>query len=587
MDDPRLVALGLVPPAQQEQQAKETSGAPGPAPAAPAFPPSPYTPPANPFSAAARAIPEYGDPFTPSAPAAPPQPTQVQQPQQPSASSVPSIFNAPGSPFSFAPPAATASPAAPAYTPAPSAPAAPVSANTPFTMASSAAAPASFPAVAPVPVPSGKTAPSSKDARKEARRAAEAAKKSAEAAKRAAKLAEREAGKAAIAPALASVVAPVRGPTVRVEPVAPPKAQPWTLLMAAIAKHPAVIRKEVRSGLFRTMRLELAPIGIALVGLRGGSAYSWSEVKSVDARRGRIEFKTEANRERVSKSKEGGYTYTPYVEKMTRELLISIEGAGEPGLAPHLTRVMDDMRTSKFNYQATSWLEYENAVERLKGEFSEHDDQFVPAVAGALFAFTFLAGLFVLPEIVNLASDIRPPAGSGAFVIQPRYGWLDLRSFVMAVGLSALVTRLVLRLGLGSSAMSWARGTLRGWHTSGPMAARIATRELARLILGTSVTAAALLLGFAAYAPTVASTLVVDSGGIRDTVPLPLIGIERTWSDVSDVVKTPSPGRLEAFGVTVRFSDGRTITTLDHDLSGGTDGQLFQRATSWWQGATR
>jgi hypothetical protein len=96
----------------------------------------------------------------------------------------------------------------------------------------------------------------------------------------------------------------------------------------------------------------------------------------------------------------------------------------------------------------------------VRGEFAEHDDPFVPAVAGALFAFIFFAGLFILPEIVNLASDIRPPAG--AFVVQPRYGWFDVRSFVMAVGLSALLTRLVLRLGLGSSALSWARGTVRG-----------------------------------------------------------------------------------------------------------------------------
>src|SRR5207249_9161698 len=106
----------------------------------------------------------------------------------------------------------------------------------------------------------------------------------------------------------------------------------------------------------------------------------------------------------------------------------------------------------------------------------------------------FVAGLFTLPVIVNLVSDIRPPAGSGAFVIQPRSSWLDVRSFVMAVGLSALLTRLVLRLGLGLTALSWARGAARGWHTTGPRVLRIATRELARLLLGTSVAAGALFL---------------------------------------------------------------------------------------------
>ena len=116
---------------------------------------------------------------------------------------------------------------------------------------------------------------------------------------------------------------------------------------------------------------------------------------------------------------------------------------------------------------------------------------------------------------------------------------------------------------------------------------RIATRELARLLLGTTVAAAALFLGFAAYAPTVASTLVIDNVGVREVVPLPIIGVDKKWEGVSEVQKSEGPGRLEGFGVTVFFSDGRWVTTVDHDLSGGTDGQLLRAATSWWQNATR
>ena len=121
-------------------------------------------------------------------------------------------------------------------------------------------------------------------------------------------------------------------------------------------------------------------------------------------------IKTEADREKLVKTKEST-TMQPYVEKLTRSLVVSIDGAAEPGLAPHVAKVMQDMKAQTFNYHATSWLEYENALERTRSEFSEHDDPFVPAVAGALFAFIFVAGLFILPEIVNLASDIRPPAG--------------------------------------------------------------------------------------------------------------------------------------------------------------------------------
>lgn len=652
MDDPRLVALGLVPPPPGEEKAPEAEDSAAAPPASQDWQvpqESQYMPAPNPFSEAANTIPQYPDPFTTPLPpqtpvAAPPPP-----PQQPA---VPSIFNSPNSPFAFAPPAATS--AAPPEAP-PSAPEMgprPFEAPSPFTSPSSpfsvGPVPTSFTAAAPV-------APAKID-KKALKRAEEEAKKNAELAEenavRAAKIAEVDAKKnaklaaaqakidevdarknAKLAAAQAKIdereakknakrakpaaqeaasqvptafaaptyVAPPPTPFVPLAPFTPPapfappvtaapsapvKPPAYLELMAAIAKHPAVIRKDVRVGFVGRARLELTPIGIALVGLRSGTAYTWSEVKDVQAGRGRLLIKTEADRERVVKTKEGTATQ-PYVEKLTRAMVVSIEGASEPGLAPYVARVMEDMRAQTFNYQSTSWLEYENALERVRGEFAEHDDPFVPAVAGALFAFIFLAGLFILPEIVNLASDIRPPAGSGAFVVQPRYGWLDPRSFVMAVGLSALLTRLVLRLGLGSSALSWARGSVRGWHTTGPLVLRIATRELARLLLSTSVAAAALFLGFAAFAPTVASTLVIDSVGLREVVPLPFMGIERQWAGVTDVQKSEGPGRLEGFGVTVFFSDGRWVTTIDHDLSGGTDGQLLKAADSWWKNATR
>jgi hypothetical protein len=656
MDDPRLVALGLVPPPPGQEKAPEAESWT----AAPEAPPvtsdwqptqqSQYLPtPPNPFSEAANTIPQYPDPFTtPLPPVTPPTPPAPQQP------AVPSIFNSPNSPFSFAPGAAA--PAAPAreYTTAPdyksSAPTpATYTAPSPFTAANApfgvATAPTTFTPAAPV------AAPTTKEGKKAALRAIEEAKKAAKIAEenaekaakiaeedakrnaklaaaqakideREAKIAEREAKKAAereakqakrakllapevtptapfvaapfAPPAPASVAqpAPTRfapqaatpfSPAAVAIPAQPQKTPPYVELMNAIGKHPAVIRKDVQYGYFGRARLELSPMGFALVGLRTGTAYTWNEVKEIKASRGRLEIKTEADRERVVKTKEATTTQ-PYVEKLTRALVISIDGATEPGFAPYIAKVMQDMKAQTFNYHATSWLEYENALERVRGEFSEHDDPFVPAVAGALFAFIFVAGLFILPEIVNLASDIKPPAG--AFVVQPRYGWFDVRSFVMAVGLSALLTRLVLRLGLGSSALSWARGSVRGWHTSGPLALRIATRELARLLLGTSFAAAALFLGFSAFAPTVASTLVIDSVGLREVVPLPIIGVDKKWSEVNDVQKSEGPGRLEGFGVTVFFRDGRWVTTVDHDLSGGTDGQLLQRATSWWKTAT-
>jgi hypothetical protein len=68
---------------------------------------------------------------------------------------------------------------------------------------------------------------------------------------------------------------------------------------------------------------------------------------------------------------------------------------------------------------------------------------------------------------------------------------------------------------------------------------------------------------------------------------MPIVGVDRKWSEVSDVQKSIGPGRLEGFGVTVVFNDRRFITTIDHYLAGGTDSQLLKSATSWWQNATR
>jgi hypothetical protein len=677
MDDPRLVALGLVPPPPGQQETEETPAAPAPPAATPDWAPleqsqympqpDQYVPKAdqyvpqpdpqpNPFSEAANTIPHYPDPFTtPLPPAAPPKPASPPP-------TVPSIFNSPNSPFSFAPQA----PAPEAPTPSEwtssqfnAAPSPFTSANSPF---SAGAASTSF-TPPPVAAPAGKVDKKAikraeEEAKKNAKLAEENAVKAAKLAeieakknaklaaaqaivddreakknaklaaaqliidereaKKAAKLAaeqakidEREAKKAAkrdkrgeqvaaatpvfvpppqaftppAAPKPFTPPAPFTPPVIAV-PVVPLKPPAYLDLMAAIGKHPNVIRTGVRFGMFGRARLELAPIGVALVGLRTGTAYTWNEVKDIQGNRGRLLLKTEADREKVVKTKESTTTQ-PYVEKLTRALVISIDGATEPGLAPYVAKVMQDMKAQTFNYHATSWLEYENALERVRGEFAEHDDPFVPAVASALFAFIFFAGLFMLPEIVNLASDIRPPAGSGAFVVQPRYSWLDLRSFVMAVGLSALLTRLVLRLGLGSSALAWARGTVRGWHTSGPQVLRFAIRELARILLSTSVAVAALFLGFAAFAPTVASTLVIDNVGLHEVVPLPIVGIDKKWSEVTDVQRSEGPGRLEGIGVTIFFSGGRWITTVDHDLSGGTDNQLLRTATSLWQNATR
>src|SRR6185295_13780301 len=114
----------------------------------------------NPFSEAANSIPHYPDPFTTPLPPEQPRPAPPPQP------AVPSIFNSPNSPFSFAPQAATAPAPEPPPAPsewvpsqlnaAPSQPAPPspfTSVNSPFSVG---ATPTSFTPAPPVAATTGK-----------------------------------------------------------------------------------------------------------------------------------------------------------------------------------------------------------------------------------------------------------------------------------------------------------------------------------------------------------------------------------------------------------------------------------------------
>lgn len=349
-------------------------------------------------------------------------------------------------------------------------------------------------------------------------------------------------------------------------------------LLAEIVGHSGAIRKDVRLGLFWRAQLVMTPRGFALVRWRKAVAYAWSEVKDIRASRGAVVIATQADRERVVKTKEGT-KFRQYVERRTHRIQLNFEGATEPHVAAELARVLEDMRAGKFSFNSTSWHELENGLERIRGQFADQDDPIVPTAAATLWIFLGLMSLIIVPEAVNLATDFRPALG--AFAIQPRYEAFDPRTIVAAFSVSALLTRLVLRAALGEQADIWARGTLRGWHTAGSHRMRLATRQLARVLLGTTPAAALVLVCVAAFLPTAASTLMIDAAGIREVAPLPLVGIDRGWNNVIDVIKTPSLERLQKFGVTIRFEDGREVTTVGHDLAGGNDGQLFERANAW------
>jgi hypothetical protein len=243
-----------------------------------------------------------------------------------------------------------------------------------------------------------------------------------------------------------------------------------------------------------------------------------------------------------------------------------------------LARVLEDMRTTKFSFKGTSWIEYQNALDRLRATFHEQDDAILPAAAVGLWVAVGLMAMFLVPVSLNGASARAVP--SGVFAISDPLGAFDPRSIIAGFALSALVAAVVLRFALGPSANVWARGAARGWARSESRpAVRFAVRQMGRLLLASSSAAVIVLLALLAFWPNIAATVLVDSNGVRNEVLLPFISLDEPWSRTADIFKE-SDG-----GVSIRFADGRGATTEGHELGGGTKTQFFERTTTWWKAA--
>ncbi len=189
-------------------------------------------------------------------------------------------------------------------------------------------------------------------------------------------------------------------------------------------------------------------------------AYQWSEVREIAVRRGAIVVKTEAPREKLVKKKEA-VTVVAYVEKRTRAMRVLIDGVPEPSLVPAFARILEDMRTAKFSYNGTSWIEYQNAVDRAHTEFQHQDDIVLPAAAGGMWLAIGLLAMALIPLAMNAANARAVPAGT--FSISDPLGAFDPRSIIAGFALSALITTVVMRFAMGPVWKVWARGAARGW----------------------------------------------------------------------------------------------------------------------------
>jgi hypothetical protein len=346
-------------------------------------------------------------------------------------------------------------------------------------------------------------------------------------------------------------------------------------LLRAIVDFASAVRVDARVGVpAKLARLSFAPAGLAVTHAKGSDAYRWSEVRSVAVRRGAIVVRTEAPRERLVRRKDA-VQITPYTEKRARAVRVVIDGVDEPSLVPSFARILEDMRTGKFSYSGTSWIEHQNAFDRLHAAFLEQDDAVLPAAVAGLWLAVGLLATIVIPVAMNVAAARAVPAG--AFAIADRLGPLDPRSVIAGFALSAMVATLVLRLGLGAPATVWARGAARGWaRKDSRRLVRIGVRQLGRIVLASSSAAAILLLALLSFWPNVAATVFVGPDGVRNEVLLPFISLDESWSRAVEIAQGPD-------GVTIRFADGRTAATVGHELAGGTETQFYERSNAWWK----
>jgi hypothetical protein len=349
--------------------------------------------------------------------------------------------------------------------------------------------------------------------------------------------------------------------------------------LLAIASDGAAVRADAHNGSFRSLVHVLAsPAGFALVGERSGEAFAWSEVRSITVSRGYVFVRTEAVRATVVRTKHGPEVRRS-LEQRGHALRMMIDDVEEPGLSATFARVLDDLRGGTFTYHGTTWHDHANAIERLKDDFTDQDDAILPLAAAAMWVMLGLLMMLVLAVIVNVVAARAVPAGT--FALAQRISPLDPRTIVASFAFSAMATTLVLRLALGRQAVVWARGAARGWHAHHGQARWLATRQLARILLGTATAAAITLLALLTFWLNVATTVFIDQEGVRNEVLLPFISIDERWRDAKDITRVTADDALDRPAVRIRFADGREVSTIGQQLGGGTEGQLFERANTW------
>lgn len=330
-----------------------------------------------------------------------------------------------------------------------------------------------------------------------------------------------------------------------------------------VARADALLRRSIllREGRGQVRGLlEVGPGGVRLTASGAPRTIGWTGMTAAYEERGRVVIVTSHQR---------------------WELALAIDGVAEPALAPYLVAVLAEGLHGTLDPVGGALHELANASDRVVDTFGDADDPIVPLAVGS---FTLLAAaLFavVLPVAIEIVARRR--VGPGSFAIDPRIAALDPRVIAAAAAFAAALASWSARYALGEAAAAWARGTLRGWHRNAVPVERALRSLLAQVLLVPGRIALAGLVALVLLLPSAAARTTVDASGIHQRFGVPLIGVDRSWREVVDVVPVAVGigERPEGFATTLVLADGTRISTRGSDLAGGGERQLFEHARAW------
>lgn len=326
-----------------------------------------------------------------------------------------------------------------------------------------------------------------------------------------------------------------------------------------VARPAAVVRQAVRvhEGFHgtRDATCELDAAGLRIADARTSRVIAWPDLRSVVADGGRV------------------HVIAPSGALV---LSIALNGVAEPGLAAPFAAVLAAGRSGGLD-RTGALHEMTLAIDRVLERFGDADDPVIPLAIGGFTLMASVVLVAAVPFAVQAAARITPAPGT--FVILPHLSAFDPRVLAVALAGGAALAAIVARAGLGASAVTWARGTLRGWHRNATGVEAWFRRGIAQLVLAPRLLALVALGSLVLAVPSAFARTVIDAGGVHAASGLPLVfSSDHPWSDVTEVVPVAVGfgERPEGFATTLVLTDGSRISTRGRDLVGGSERAFYE-----------